>query len=129
MIEFDGIEELLKELASIEADTPKLKKEALIESADFFKEQVSKSVYSYGLNPVSGDAPKFIDRTNPKGDEIFVGNTSDGFYLYFQERGFWHVRKKEFVGPTPFMSVTYKKNRNAILDKQVEVLRKGLKIR
>lgn len=129
MIEFEGIDELLKELASIEADLPKLKKQALIESADLLKERMQKGVYSHGLNRHTGKAPDYIDRTSPRGDEIFVGNTSDGFYLFFHEEGFYNVRARRFIEPRPFASVIYEKSKGVILDEQVKVLREGLKIR
>lgn len=129
MIEFDGIDELLKELDSIEADLPNLKKKALIESADLLKERMQKGVYSHGLNRHTGKAPDYIDRTSPRGDEIFVGNTPDGFYLFFHEEGFYNVRARRFIDPRPFASIVYKNSRNAILDEQVRVLREGLKIR
>lgn len=129
MIEFDGIDELLKELDSIEADLPNLKKKALIESADLLKDCMQKGVYSHGLNRHSGKAPTYIDRTSPRNDEIYVGNTSDGYYLFFHEEGFYNVRARRFIEPRPFASVIYEKNKGAILDEQVKVLREGLKIR
>lgn len=129
MIEFDGIDELLKELDSIEADLPNLKKKALIESADLLKDRMQKGVYSHGLNRHSGKAPTYIDRTSPRNDEIYVGNTSDGYYLFFHEEGFYNVRARRFIEPRPFASVIYEKSKGAILDEQVKVLREGLKIR
>lgn len=128
MIEFNGIDELIKELEAIEADVPKLKKEALIAGADLLKERTKESVYSYGLQKRSGKAPEYIDRTNPKNDEIFVGNTKDGFYLYFHEIGYWHVKGKRFIPPKPFMSVTYQRSVNAILNEYKKVFQRGLKM-
>lgn len=128
MIEFNGIDELIKELEAIEVDVPKLKKEALIAGADLLKERTKESVYSYGLQKRSGKAPEYIDRTNPKNDEIFVGNTKDGFYLYFHEIGYWHVKGKRFIPPKPFMSVTYQRSVNAILNEYKKVFQRGLKM-
>lgn len=127
-IQFEGIEELIRELEAIEADVPKLKKEALIAGAELLKKRTQESVYSYGLRKRSGKAPEYIDRTNPKNDEIFVGNTRDGFYLYFHEFGYWHANGKRFVPPRPFMSITYEQSINAIMNEYVKVFREGLKL-
>lgn len=128
MISFEGIDELIAELEAIDADVPKLKKEALIAGAELLKERTRDAVYSYGLRKRSGKAPEYIDRTNPKNDEIFVGNTRDGFYLYFHEFGYWHVNGKRFVPPRPFMSITYQRSVNDILNEYKKVFQRGLKL-
>lgn len=127
-IEFNGIDELIKELETIGQDVEKIKKEALIAGAELLKERARDAVYSYGLRKRSGKAPEYIDRTNPKNDEIFVGNTKDGFYLYFHEIGYWHVKGKRFIPPKPFMSVTYQRSVNAILNEYKKVFQRGLKM-
>lgn len=128
-IEFVGIDELIREIEKIEEITEEMKDEALIAGADLLKERTQEAVYSYGLKPKSGKAPSYIDRTNPKDGEILVGNTSDGYYLYFHENGFYNVRAKRFIPPKPFASVAYETSKSAILDEYVKVFRKGLGIR
>lgn len=128
-IEFDGIEELIQEIEKIEGITEEMKDEALIAGADLLKERTQEAVYSYGLKPKSGKAPSYIDRTNPKNGEIFVGNTSAGYYLYFHEVGFYNVWAKRFIPPRPFASIAYENSKNDILDKYAEVFRKGLGMR
>ena len=127
-VEFEGIDELIEELEAIDADLPKIKKEALKAGADLFKDRLRESVYSYGLQPHSGNAPEYIDRSYPKNDEIYVGNTPDGFYLYFQEMGFYNVRARRFIPPKPFMSITFERSTDEIMDEYVRVLRKGLRM-
>lgn len=56
-VEFEGIDELIEELEAIDADLPKIKKEALKAGADLFKDRLRESVYLYGLQPHSGNAP------------------------------------------------------------------------
>lgn len=126
MIEFEGIDELLEELETIEANIEKLKNQALIAGADLLKERMREEVYRHGLHKRTGTAEKSIDRTNPKNGEIFVGNTPDGFYLYFHEFGYWNVRSKRYIPPKPFASITYERSKDEVLNKMAEVLRKGL---
>lgn len=128
-IAFEGIDELIDELEAIDADIPKFKKKALIAGADLLKERTREAVYSHGLKPRSGNAPKYIDRTNPKDDEIFVTTTPEGFYLYFHERGYWHVRKKQFIPPKPFASIAYQQSIDDILEEYKKVFQEGLKIK
>jgi|SRR5690606_6291562 len=128
MIEFEGIDELIREVEQLESESKKIKNKALIAGADLLKERTQRAVYSYGLKPHTGKAPKYIDRTSPRNDEILVGNTSDGFYLYFHEVGFYNVRARRFIPPRPFMSITYERSKNAILDEYVRVFREELRM-
>ena len=59
----------------------------------------------------TGKAPDYIDRTSPRGDEIFVSNTSDGFYLFFHEEGFYNVRARRFIEPDHLLLSFMKKQR------------------
>jgi HK97 gp10 family phage protein len=126
MIEFEGIDELLEELEAIGADIEKLKNKALIAGADLLKERMREEVYRHGLHKRTGTAEKSIDRTNPKNGEIFVGNTPDGFYLYFHEFGFWNTWADRYIPPRPFASIAYEQSKDDVLDKMAEVLREGL---
>lgn len=128
MIEFEGIDELIREVEQLESESKKIKNKALIAGADLLKERTQRAVYSHGLKPHTGRAPSYIDRTSPRNDEIFVGNTSDGFYLYFHEVGFYNVRARRFIPPRPFMSITYERSKNAILDEYVRVFREELRM-
>lgn len=124
--DFEGIDELIREIDKIEGMTNELKDEALIEGADILKERMRQEVYANGLQRRSGTAQESIDRTNPKNSEILVGNTGKGYYLYFHEEGFYNVWAKRFISPRPFASIAYENSKNDILNAYVDVFRKGL---
>ena len=128
--EFDGLDELIREVEKIEGITEDLKDEALIKGGDYLKEQISSQVYSHGLTRRSGDAERSITRTDPSNHELFVGTKggakAPGFYLYMHEFGFWNVRAQRFIAPKPLVSVVYENNKANILDQYVGVFQRGL---
>ncbi|GAB2561111.1 HK97-gp10 family putative phage morphogenesis protein [Gracilibacillus alcaliphilus] len=129
-IEFEGIDELIREVEKIEGVTEDLKDEALIKGGDFLKEQISSEVYSHGLTRRSGEAQGSITRTDPANHELFVGTKggaqAPGFYLYMHEFGFWNVRAQRFIAPKPLVSIVYENNKDNILNQYVDVFQKGL---
>lgn len=128
--EFDGIDELIAEIERIEEITEELKDKALIEGGDFLRDQITNEVYSHGLHRRSGDAQEAIVRTDPKNGELFVGTQggkqAPGYYLYMHEFGYYNVRAGRFIAPLPLVSIVYENNKNNILNKYVDVFRKGL---
>lgn len=129
-LEFEGLDELIKEIERIEGITDELKDEALIEGGEFLKDKITAEVYSHGLTKRSGEAQESIVRTDPKNGELFVGTEGGkkqpGYYLYMHEFGYYNVRKKEFIAPLPLVSIVYENNKNNIMNKYVDVFRKGL---
>lgn len=130
MFEFEGIDELIREIDRIEGMTDDLKDKALIAGGDLLQKNTKDAVYAYGLNKRSGRAQEAIIRTEPKNHELFVGTQGgkkqDGFYLYMHEFGFWNVRAGRFIPPRPFASIAYESSKDGILEKYAEVFRKGL---
>ena len=128
--EFDGIDQLIKELEHIEEVTEDLKDEALIEGGDYLRDRMKDEVYSHGLIKRTGEAEESIVRTDPKNNELFVGTQGgrrqQGFYLYMHEFGYYNVRAGRFIGPKPFASIVYENSKNQILNKYVQVFRRGL---
>lgn len=129
-LEFEGIDDLIAEIDRIEGLTQELKDEALIAGGDYLRDQIKSEVYSHGLHKRSGEAEEAITRTNPKNNELFVGTKGGkkqpGFYLYMHEFGYFNVRAGRFIAPLPLVSIVYENNKNAILDKYVDVFKKGL---
>lgn len=129
-LDFEGLDELIAEIDKIEGLTDDLKDEALIAGGDYLSDKFKAEVYSHGLNPFSGESPEAITRTDPQGEELFVGTEGGkkqpGYYLYMQEFGFYNVRAKRFIAPKPTFSIVYENNKGAILDEYVKVFRKGL---
>lgn len=128
--EFEGIDELIREIDKIEGISENLKDEALIKGGDYLKDQISSQVYSHGLTRRSGEAAGAITRTDPSNHELFVGTKggarAPGYYLYMHEFGFFNVRAQRFIAPKPLVSVVYENNRENILDQYVGVFQKGL---
>lgn len=131
-LEFEGLDELLREVELIQMAPERAKNRALIRAADLLKDRMSEEVYRHGLTRRTGEAEESIDRTNPKNGEIFVGIRGgakvDGYYLYMHEFGFYNVRAKRFIAPKPFASIAYELSKAQILDIYVEELRKELKL-
>lgn len=131
-LEFEGLDELLREVELIQMAPERAKNRALIRAADLLKDRMSEEVYRHGLTRRTGEAEESIDRTNPKNGEIFVGIRGgakvDGYYLYMHEFGFYNVRAKRFIAPKPFASIAYELSKGQILDIYVEELRKELKL-
>lgn len=127
--EFEGLDELIAEIDRIEGITEELKDEALIAGGDYLKERFEAEVYSHGLTRRSGQAQESITRTDPENNELFVGTKGGakrpGYYLYMQEFGFWNVRAQRFIPPKPTFSTVYENSKGQILDKYVEVFRRG----
>src|SRR4051794_19302455 len=101
--EFEGLDELIKEIDKIEGLTEDLKDKALIKGGDFLKDRISSEVYSHGLTKRSGEAQEAITRTDPENNELFVGTKGGkkqpGYYLYMHEFGYYNVRAKRFIAP------------------------------
>jgi HK97 gp10 family phage protein len=131
-VEFEGIDELIKELDKIEGMTKSLKNKALEAGGDALREQMKKEVYAHGLDRISGDAQDAIVRTDPKRNELFVGTPggvqAPGYYLYMHEFGFYNVRARRFIAPKPFASIAFENAKPDILNAYVDVFRKGLGI-
>ncbi|WP_313894681.1 hypothetical protein [Psychrobacillus sp.] len=129
-LEFEGLDELIAEIDRIEDITENLKDEALIAGGDFLQKEISSEVYSHGLTRRSGEAEDSIVRTDPKNGELFVGTQGGakqpGFYLYMHEFGYWNVKAARFMAPLPLVSIVFENNKGNILNKYVDVFRKGL---
>lgn len=129
-LEFDGLDELIKEIDRIEGITTKLKDAALISGGDLLKEKISSEVYSHGLVRRSGEAEESIVRTEPENGELFVGTEGGkkqpGFYLYMHEFGYYNVRAGRFIAPLPLVSIVYENNKNNIMNEYVKVFQKGM---
>lgn len=129
-IEFEGLDELIREIDRIEGMTENIKDTALIEGGEVLLQQMKDEVYANGLERRSGDAERSLTRTDPKNGELYVGTQggkkAPGYYLYMHEFGFYNVRAKRFIGPRPFASIAFEMAKSKILDKQVEVIRKEL---
>lgn len=129
-LEFEGLDELIKELDRIHEITKDLKDKALIAGGDYLKDQISAEVYSHGLSRSSGEAQESIVRTDPENGELFVGTEGGkkqpGFYLYMHEFGYYNVRAGRFIAPLPLVSIVYENSKGKIMDKYVDVFRKGL---
>lgn len=131
-LEFDGLDQLLKEVELIQMAPERAKNRALIRAADLLKDRMKDEVYNHGLDPYSGEAQESIDRTNPKNGEVFVGTKGGaqqpGYYLYMHEFGYYNVMAKRFIAPKPFASIAFELSKSSILDIYVEELRKEMKI-
>lgn len=129
-LEFEGLDELIAEIDRIEDITNDLKDDALIAGGDFLRDKIQEEVYSHGLHRRSGQAGESITRTDPKNNELFVGikggDQVPGYYLYMHEFGYYNVRAGRFMAPLPLFSIVYENNKSNILNKYVEVFRKGL---
>jgi HK97 gp10 family phage protein len=130
MLEFEGIDELIREIDKMEGVTDKLKNKALLAGGDVLLENMKKEVYRNGLNRISGDALESLIRTDPKNKELFVGtaggNKVPGYYLYMHEFGFYNVWAQRFIPPRPFASIAFESSKPQILESYVEIFRKGL---
>lgn len=127
--EFEGLDELIKEVDSIESLSDDLKDKALIEGGEFLKDKITSEVYSHGLTRRSGEAQEAITRTDPENHELFVGTKGGakqpGFYLYMHEFGYWNMRAQRFIAPLPFVSIVYENNKDGIMNKYADVFREG----
>lgn len=128
-LEFDGLDELIKEVDRIDGITQELKDQALIEGGEVLLKAMQNEVYT-NLNRRSGEAIASLIRTEPKKNEVFVGTQGGkqqmGYYLYMHEFGYYNVKAKRFMPPLGFASRAYELSLNKILDAYVEVFRKGL---
>lgn len=130
MLEFEGIDELIREIDRIESMTDDLKDKALIRGGEVLKERMKSEVYAHGLNRRSGEAHEAIIRTDPDNHVLYVGTQGGkkqpGFYLYMHEFGYYNVRTKRFIAPKPFASISYEMAKPDILDAYVDEFRSGL---
>lgn len=129
-IDFEGLDQLIAEIDKIEGLTDDLKDLALIAGGDHLRDQIASEVYSHGLTKRSGTAQESITRTDPVNGELFVGTEGGkqqpGFYLYMHEFGYYNVRAGRFIAPLPLVSIVYERNKQTIMDKYVNVFKKGL---
>lgn len=130
LLEIEGLDELIEEINKIEAITDELKDQALIEGGDLLRDRIKAETYSHGLTRRTGEAQESIIRTDPVDGVVFVGTQGGrrqpGYYLYMHEFGYYNVRAKRFIAPKPLVSVVYENTKNEILNKYVEVFRRGL---
>lgn len=131
-LEFEGLEELLREVELIQMAPERAKNRALRRAGDLLRDRMKDEVYSHGLEPYSWEAWESIIRTEPKNGEILVGTEGGkkqpGYYLYMHEFGYYNVMAKRFIPPKPFASIAYELSKGKILDIYVEELRKELKL-
>lgn len=129
-LDFEGLDELIREIDRIEGITEDIKDEALIAGGDVLLEQMKAEVYRHGLTRRTGEAQSSLTRTEPENGELFVGTQGGkkqpGFYLYFHEFGYYNVRARRFIPPRPFASIAYNIALPKILDAQVKVIRRRL---
>lgn len=132
-IEFEGIDELIKEIELLEQVSTRTRNRALRRAGDFLQEQYKNHVYAHGLTRRTGQAEGSIIRTEPRKGELFVGTKGgaqvEGYYLYMHEFGYYNVRAKRFIPPKPFASIAYELSKGKILDIYVEEIRKELGIK
>jgi len=128
--DYEGLDELIAEIDRIEGLSNELKDQALIEGGDYLRDQIKSEVYSHGLTRRSGEAEEAIVRTDPDNNELFVGTQGGkkqpGFYLYMHEIGYFNVLAGRFIAPKPLVSIVYERNKSAIMNKYVNVFRKGM---
>jgi hypothetical protein len=131
-LEFEGLEELLREVELIQMAPERAKNRALRRAGDLLRDRMKDEVYSHGLEPYSWEAWESIIRTEPKNGEVLVGTEGGkkqpGYYLYMHEFGYYNVMAKRFIPPKPFASIAYELSKGKILDIYVEELRKELKL-
>ena len=129
-LEFEGLDELVREIDRIDGVTESLKDQALIAGGDLLQQRVKAEVYSHGLNRQTGQAQESIVRTDPKDGTLFVGTQGGkkkpGFYLYMHEVGYYNVRAGRFMAPKPLMSIVYQNSKSDILETYASVFRRGL---
>ncbi|MYL41823.1 HK97-gp10 family putative phage morphogenesis protein [Virgibacillus salexigens] len=128
--QFEGIDELIREIDLIEQVPSRVKNRALKNAGDLLRERMKAEVYSHGLHRISGEAQDSIIRTDPKNGELFVGTQGGakqpGYYLYMHEFGYWNVKAGRFISPKPFASIAYELSKSEILDIYVRELRKEM---
>ena len=71
-IEFEGIDELIKEVERLGEVSTRTKNRALRRAGDLLRERMKQEVYNHGLNKITGEAQEAIIRTEPKKAENFV---------------------------------------------------------
>jgi len=128
--DYEGLDELIAEIDRIEGLSNELKDQALIEGGDYLRDQIKSEVYSHGLTRRTGEAEEAIVRTDPENGALFVGTQGGkkkpGFYLYMHEIGYYNVLAGRFIAPKPLVSIVYERNKSAIMNKYVNVFRKGM---
>lgn len=126
-ITIDGLDELINFVEKLEQESEKAIDEALVAGGDLLKKRYEAEVYSHYLTRRSGVSERSITRTEPKNNSLFVGVKGgarvDAYYLYMQEVGFYHVRKKQFIAPKPTFAIIYENNKEAILNEYVKIFR------
>lgn len=127
-IEIEGLDMLIDFLNDMQQNVEPTMNEALVKGGDYLKDKITQEVYSHGLTRRSGEAQKAIVRTDPVNNSLYVGTQggvrAPGFYLYMHEFGYYNVRARRFISPKPLVSVVYKNNKDAVLEKYAEVFRK-----
>lgn len=121
-IEFLGLRELQAEFENkfgVEFNQPVLEK-----GANYFKEQLERSVYDYGLSKVSGKSEdSIVIEMKDDGKEVFIGisnQNNDAFYLYFHE---WGTSK---MPARPFMRPTFENQLQNLMDVMADEMRARL---
>lgn len=131
--EFEGIDELIKEVELLEQVSNRTRNRALRRAGDHLRDKMKQQVYAHGLQRRTGEAEEAIIRTEPKKGVVYVGTRggvkAPGFYLYMHEFGYWNVRAGRFIPPKPFASIVFEQEKGAILDIYVEELRKEMGMR
>lgn len=129
-LDFQGIDELIKEVELLEKVPKKVKNRALKRAGDLLKDRMKREVYNHGLDKISGEARDSIVRTDPKNGELFVGTEGGvqqpGYYLYMHEFGYWNVKAKRFMPAKPFALISFELSKGQILDIYVQEIRKEM---
>ena len=122
-VEIYGLDELKRALET-RLNSKEIRDEALLEAANYFREELEENVYSYGLKEITGKSKEsfVVDKEIVNG-QLRVGlsnQDNEGFYLYFHEYGTSKMRAR------PFMRPTFERNKEKIIDEMARVLREKL---
>ncbi|ADU30981.1 HK97-gp10 family putative phage morphogenesis protein [Evansella cellulosilytica] len=134
-ISLEGLESLQNALNELGVKGEKISDDAVEKGAEFIERKFEQSVYSFGLNRRTGTAQREITKERIKTGEYIVGTTSDAFYLYFWEMGFYHVgtakrRKRRapgrYMAPRPILTPVFERNKSGMINAMAVEARRGL---
>lgn len=129
-LEFEGIDELIKNVEFLQQIPSRVKNRALKRAGNLLRDRMRDEVYKHGLTRRSGDAEESIIRTDPKNGVVYVGTQGGvqqpGYYLYMHEFGYYNVAAKRFIPPKPFASISWELSKGEILNIYVEEIYKEI---
>lgn len=123
MIEFEGMDEILRNIEELGKKGKAIEEKALNEGADHMMRTLKAT---NRFKDDTGTLRGSITKSQVKDGRIEVGPSDKGFYGRFLEFGFYNKRVKRQIPPRPWMAPEYETNVGKIQEIMKDTAKKEL---